>query len=82
MHTIDFAVEEATFRKLQDVHRWSESRWVLEREEFRERRLRRVGGQEGREGGEGCCGESDGGLRKVKGGIGKGGWRKVCFLKS
>lgn len=46
MHTIDFAVEEATFRQQQDVHGWSADRWVLERGEFRKRRLVRAGGRE------------------------------------
>lgn len=42
MHTIDFAVEEAIFRKQRDIHSWTATRWHQERREFRARRMARL----------------------------------------
>lgn len=42
MHTIDFAVEEAIFRRQQDIHKWTTPRWLQERRELRARRMARL----------------------------------------
>lgn len=46
INAIDFAVEEAMFRRNQDLQGWSEVRWLMERRAFRQcraQRLRRTG---------------------------------------
>ena len=55
--TIAFAVEEAIFRQQQNVHNWTNAKWLSERDEWRERRMEVVGLGYGKwwSGLNGCC---------------------------